>query len=140
MLCILKTALFVCAFSVFCQTARGAVIYNVQLDTASLVGHPAGPFSLELGFTDGSGVNDANNTVTISNINFGGGSALGSPVAFGGANGSLETVVTITDSSSLSFLIEQFAPGLQLRFSLALTSNDDTGEIPDRLVLFILDK
>ena len=140
MLNILKTAFFVCAFSALCQTASGDMIYNVTLNTAPLVGHPAGPFYVEWTFTDGSGVGDANNTVTMSNINFGGGSALGGPLVFGGASGSLETGVTITDSSVLSLFAEQFAPGLQLSFSLDLTSNDDAGGTPDGLTFFVLDR
>jgi hypothetical protein len=134
----LRGVFLICVFSAICQTARGD-LYDVTLDTAPLVGHPAGPFYLELAFTDGSGVNDANNTVTLSNINFGGGSALGGPVVFGGASGSLETGVTMTDNSFLSLFSEQFAPGLKLSFSLDLTSNDDAGGTPDRFSFFVLD-
>ena len=136
---ILKTALVLCASCALCQNARGDMIYNVTLNTSPLVGHPAGPFYVELTFTDGSGVADANNTVTISNVNFGGGSALGGPLLFGGASGSLETGVTITDSSVLSLFSEQFAPGLSLSFSLGLTANDDAGGTPDGLTFFLLD-
>jgi hypothetical protein len=139
MLNILKTAFCVCAFSALCQTASGDMIYNVTLDTAPLVGHPAGPFYVEATFTDGSGVGDANNTVTMSNFTFGGGSALGGPLVFGGASGSLATGVTITDSSINSLFSEQFAPGLLLSFSLGLTSNDDAGGTPDGFTFFILD-
>ena len=139
MLNILKTAFFMCAFSALCQTASGDTIYNVTLDTAPLVGHLAGPFYVEVTFTDGSGVGDANNTVTMSNITFGGGSALGGPLVFGGASGSLETGVAITDSSVLSLFSEQFAPGLLLSFSLGLTSNDDAGGTPDGFTFFLLD-
>jgi len=139
MLRLLKTFFFVCALSPMCQTVSADSIYNVTLNTAPLVGHPAGPFYVEWTFTDGSGVGDANNTVTMSNINFGGGSALGDPLVFGGASGSLETGVAITDSSVLSLFSEQFAPGLQLSFSLDLTSNDDAGGTSDGLTLFVLD-
>ena len=134
-----RTIISVCVFSALCQTASGGVIYDVTLDAAPLVGHPAGPFYVELAFTDGSGIGDANNTVTLSEFAFGGGSALGSPLVFGGASGSLETSVTITDSSFLSLFAEQFAPGLQLSFTLDLTSNDDAGGTPDRLTFYILD-
>jgi hypothetical protein len=134
-----KSVLWVCTCFAFCQTASGDSIYNVTLDTAPLVGHPAGPFSAEFAFTDGSEIGDANNTVVLSNFNFGGGSALGGPVVFGGAAGSLETGVTITDSSFLSLFGEGFAPGLQLSFSLDVTSNDDADGIPDRLTVYILD-
>jgi len=136
---IFKTAFCVWVFSVLCQTANGDVIYDVTLDTAPLVGHPAGPFYVELAFTDGSGIGDGNNTATLSDFDFGGGSALGGPFVFGGASGSLETGVSITDTSFLSLFGEQFAPGLHLSFSLDLTSNDDADGIPDRLTLYILD-
>lgn len=135
----LKTVFVVCAFSALCQTAIADAIYNVTLNTSSLVGDPAGPFYVYGAFTDGSGIGDANNTVTLSNFTFGGGSALGSPFVFGGASGSLETGVTITDSSFFSFFAEQFAPGLQLSFSLDLTLNDDSGGTPDRFSFFLLD-
>jgi PEP-CTERM motif len=136
---IVRSAFLLCAFSALCQTARGGMIYNVTLNTAPLVGHPAGPFYVELTFTDGSGIGDANNTVTLSNFNFGGGSALGGPLVFGGASGSLETGVTIVDNSFLSLFSEQFAPGLLLSFSLGLTSNDDAGGTPDGFTFFLLD-
>src|ERR1700680_1459779 len=113
MLNILKTAFFVCALFALCQTVSADIIYDVTLNTTPLVGHPAGPFYVEFAFTDGSGFGDANNTVTMSHFTFGGGSSLGSPVVFGGASGSLETGVTMTDSSFLSLFTEQFAPGLQ---------------------------
>jgi len=134
----MKTILLACALSTFCQTAT-AQSFEVTLDTAPLVGHPAGPFSILFAFTDGNGVGDANNTVTISNVQFGGGSALGSPIVLGGASGSLETGVTITDSSFLSFSSEGFVPGSQLSFSVSVTLNDDAGGIPDRLTFSIVD-
>jgi hypothetical protein len=139
MLSILKTAFLVCASLALCQTVNADFIYNVTLDTAPLVGHPAGPFYVELAFTDGSGIGDGNNTVTLSNISFGGGSALGNPLLFGGTSGSLETGVTITDTSFLSIFAEQFAPGLDLSFTLDLTGNDDADGIPDRFIFYVLD-
>lgn len=139
MLNILKTAFFICVFSVVSQRLNADTLFNITLDTASLVGHPAGPFYVEFALTDGSGIGDANNTVTLSNFNLGGGSALGSPFLFGGASGSLATGVTITDTSFVSFFSEQFAPGLHLSFLLGLTSNDDAGGTPDGFTFFILD-
>jgi len=138
MISILKSTIVVCALSVLCQTALGDV-FDISLDTASLVGHPAGPFYVYVEFTDGSGVGDANNTATLSNFTFGGGSALGNPLVFGGAAGSLEAGVSITDTSFVSVFGEQFAPGLQLSFTLGLTSNDDSGGTPDGVTLFLLD-
>ena len=112
---------------------------TITIDTTPLLGHPAGPFWVYFAFTDGSGVNDANNSVTISNVSFGGGSSLGGTIVFGGASGSLGTGVTLTDTSFFSFFGEAFAPGLQLSFNLDLTSNDDAGGVPDRFTFFILD-
>ena len=134
----LKIALLVLTFAL-CRTAKAGTIYQVALDTSSLVGHPAGPFYFEVAITDGEGFGDANNTANIGAFNFGGGSALGSPFLFGGANGSLETGVSLTDSSFLGLFSEQFAPGLLLTFSLDITSNDDANGIPDGLSFFLLD-
>ena len=91
MLSLLRAIVLICAAVVLCETAAADLIssYDVTLDTAPLVGHPAGPFYVYLEFIDGSGVGDANNTVTMTNVNFGGGSALGNPVSFGGVTGSL---------------------------------------------------
>src|SRR4051812_14509523 len=133
MLSSLKTLFFFGALSALCQTAVAGAQYQVTLDTLSLVGHPAGPFYVYVAFTDGSGIGDVNNTASLSNFTFSGGSALGSPLVFGGANGSLATGITITDNSFVNFLVEQFAPGLHLGFSLTVTSNNDAGETPDRL-------
>jgi hypothetical protein len=136
-----RNVAFLCGFCALCQSAiaDGISTYDVTLDSAPLVGHPAGPFYVYLEFIDGSGVGDANNTVTVSDVNFGGGSALGNPLLFGGATGSLETGVSITDSSFTNIFGEQFAPGLELSFSLGLTSNDDSGGIPDGFTFFLLD-
>ena len=138
MLNLLKALVLMCAFSALCQTARGDT-YDVTFDTAPLVGHPAGPFHVYAEFVDGSGIGDANNTVTMSNTNFGGGSALGSPFIFGGAGGSLESGVSITDISFVNIFAEQFVPGTKLTFALTLTSNDDSGGTPDGLTIFLLD-
>jgi hypothetical protein len=136
---LLNTVVLVGALCCFCQIAKGSTIVNVTLDTTPLVGHPAGPFYVVVALTDGSFVNDANNIASLNNFSFGGGSALGNPIEFGGASGSLEQGVSSVDNSFLSLFIEPFAPGLQLKFSLRLTSNDDAGETPDRLTFIVLD-
>jgi hypothetical protein len=113
--------------------------YSVSLDTTALVGNSSGPFSVQLVFTDGSGVGDANNLVTVSNVQFGGGAALGNPFVFGGVAGSLETGIAITDSSFFNFFLEGFSAGNQLNFLLTLTPNDDLTGTPDRLVFYLID-
>ena len=91
-------------------------------------------------FTDGAGVGDANNTAALSNFTFGGGSALGRPsVVWRSHWFAQKPALQITDSSALGFFAEQFAPGLQLNFSLDLTLNDESGGTPDRFTFFILD-
>jgi hypothetical protein len=57
--------------------------YHVTVATSPLIGHPAGPFSLDFQLTDGSGLGDANNTATISNLSYGGGAATGSATLSG---------------------------------------------------------
>lgn len=131
--------IFIWLILLVCRFATADELYNVTLDTSALVGHPAGPFYVAFAFIDGDGYGDGNNTISASNFDFGGGSGLGGQVLVGGVAGSLETGVTITDSSFANLFYEQFAPGLQLSFSLDLTSNDDVDGIPDGLSLFILD-
>jgi hypothetical protein len=139
---ILEKILFImCSCLLACRSAYANSIstYQVNFNTSSLVGNTAGPFYIGLELVDGSGVGDGNNTVTLSGFNFSDGSALGGPVVFGGATGSLETGVSITDNSFVDIFSEQFAPGLTLSFTLTLTNNDDPGGIPDGLTLFLVD-
>jgi hypothetical protein len=133
-----KTFFLLCIFAIYCDVAKSAS-FAISLDTTPLVGHPAAPFSTVFTFTDGDGIGDSNNNVTINDITFGGGSALGSPLVFGGASGSLGSGVAITDDNFLNFFTQQFAPGLQLAFALGLTSNADLGDTPDGFGLLILD-
>jgi hypothetical protein len=126
---------------VFAQSAAAASItYNVTLNTAPLIDHPAGPFSIVFVTTDGSGVGDANNAVTVTDVDFHGGSALGSPVLWGGASGSLETSVNLTDTSLVNLFAESFSPGTTLTFSATLTVEDDDGDVPDGLSMYLVDR
>jgi hypothetical protein len=130
-----------CLITVLCSGAEGSTVaaYTVTLNTAPLVGHPAGPFSILIALTDGSGLGDGNNTIQITNVDFGGGSGSGGAGLFGGATGSLETGVTMNDSAPLSLLTESFSPGQTLRFTVSVTTGDDVGEIPDGMSFYILD-
>lgn len=130
----------ICSLAVL--TANAAPItYNISLNTAPLAGHPAGPFSLNFQLTDGSGSNDANNTVTLSGFQFGpGGSAAGSAMRAGGVTGSLTSTVTLTDSAFLNSFTQQFAPGNRLSFMALVTTNVDAGPQPDEFSFAILDR
>lgn len=139
MLKVLKFALFAGAFLVLCQNAIGSTIFNIALGTGPLVGHPAGPFYVYVEFVDGSGIGDANNTVTLGNFEFSGGNSLGNPMLFGGVTGSMESGISMTDSSFIDIFSEQFLAGQQLSFTLGFTSNDDAGGTPDAFTFFVLD-
>src|SRR5262245_43890975 len=78
---------------------RADVIYDVSLNTAPLIGHPAGPFALELQFNDGNATGDGNNTALVSDFIFGAGSPTGTPSVLGGVTGDLSSSVAMTDSS-----------------------------------------
>jgi len=119
--------------------AANTKTFEIAVDTTPLVGHPAGPFSILVAFTDGSGLADGNNTVNIGSIDFNGGSGQANPTVFGGAGGSLESGVSLTDVSPLSLFSERFSPGSTLRFTVSVTIADDDGGVPDRLTFYILD-
>lgn len=126
--------------------AQADTVFTVTLNTAPLVGSPgssAGPFSLAFQLTDGSGLGDANNTATISDFQFGSvGSAGACPAActvFGGASGDIGSTVVLTDSGFFNALLEGFTPGDSLSFLVDLTTNLDSGSVPDAFAFSILD-
>jgi len=119
--------------------AKSQLLFNVSLNTSSLVGNPNGPFSLDFQLTDGSGTNDGNNTAIINNFQFGGGSPTGSPTLSGGGSGGLATAVTLSDSSFFNELLQGFTPGSLLSFDVNLSTNVDAGGTPDELSFAILD-
>ena len=128
-----------------------AVSFTISVDTTPLVGNPAGPFALNLQLTDGGGT--ANNTATLSDFNFGGGSAgISTCNATNCAGGASVTspplVVTLTDDplfggSFLNQVILPFTPGNTgpLSFLLNLTTNveNGVGTSPDAFSLGVLD-
>jgi hypothetical protein len=129
--------------AVFSGVFVGNIAYtatlDVSLDTSSLIGHAAGPFSIAFQLTDGNGYGDANNTATITNFMFGGGKPSGSATVLGGAGGSLGSSVILDDSQFLNFFTQSFVPGTYLAFRIVVTTNMDTGGIPDGLSFSILD-
>jgi hypothetical protein len=119
--------------------ARAGALYNVSIDTSSLIGNAAGPFSLDFQLTDGSGTNDGNNTVTLSNIVFGTGSPSGTASTSGDVSGDLASGLTLIDSDFLNEFTQTFTPGGVLSFAVNLTGNVDAGGVPDEFTLGILD-
>jgi PEP-CTERM motif len=116
------------------------ISFTVVVNTAPLVGNVAGPFALNFQLNDGSGLlgGGVNNAATISNFNFGGGSAVGAPTLAGGAGGSLASAVTLNDTNSFSDFVQGFNPGNVLSFFVTLSRNVDS-PAPDAFVFGILD-
>ena len=90
-------------------------------------------YAIAFSFQDGSGLvpGDSNNTATLSNFNFGGGSSAGSPVLVRGATGSLGGGVVLTDSDFSNLFVQGFTPGSSLSFALDLTTIVDGSGTPD---------
>jgi hypothetical protein len=126
--------------AILCTSAHASPItITVSLDTSALIGHPAGPFSLDFELTDGSGTDDGNNTVTLSDFQFGGGGAQGTATLVGGATGDLTSTVVLTDSSFLNEFTQASSPGSVLTFTMQFTTNVDAGGTPDEFSFQILD-
>ena len=70
----------------FGGVVQANVVYNVSLNTSTISG-VAGVYGLAFSLTDGSGsvLGDGNNTITLSNLTFGGGSSAGGGGSIGGA-------------------------------------------------------
>lgn len=117
----------------------GANLYSITTDTSTLLNQPGGPFSVAFCLGDGSGLGDGNNTITLSAFDFGGGSAIGTPIRLGGASGSFFSSVTLIDSSFLNCLTQQFNPGSHIALQVSTTTNADTGQRPDVFAVLILD-
>ena len=114
----------------------GLITGTVSLDTSAL----SGPFELAFIFIDGSGTGDANNTVTLSNFLFGGGSAgtVDASLSTGGISGDLISGVSLVDSTFLNIFASSFTPGSLLSFDFGLTTNVDAGGTPDQFSLVLL--
>jgi hypothetical protein len=119
--------------------SAGTVSYSVDLNTVPLIGDSAAPFSVAFQLADGSGLGDGNNTMTLSDFNFGGGTGVGMPIVLGGVTGSLGSSISITDSLFLNYYIQQFDPGSFLSLDVTTTTNVDIGSPPDQFLFSILD-
>ncbi len=120
--------------------AQADAVYTITMNTSALVGN--GPFALDLQLVDGTGLPQDlnNNTMTLSDFQFGpGGSPSGGGIATGGASGSLAAGVTLADSSFFNEYVENFTPGPLLSFTLDTTNVLDPSGVPDLFTLAILD-
>lgn len=110
------------------------------MDTTPLQSSAAGPFTLDFQFTDGSGAGDGNNTVTLSDFSFGGGSIDTTPSSStGGVNVTTGPfAISLTDTSFYNDLQFGLTPGSSLGFTLDETANPDAGA-PDTFTFAIFD-
>ena len=107
-----KHSLISAVLLLFLPGISPASTIDVSLNTAPLIGHVAGPFSLVFQLTDGSGRGDGNNSITLFSFQLGGGGASGAPAYFGGAIGNIVSGVTLIDNSFLNYFIQPFTPGV----------------------------
>jgi hypothetical protein len=134
---ILATALCMGFLTMGAWSASAAPLsFEVLVNTAPLIplAGTLGPFSLDFQLNGTGG-----NTIAISQFNFGGGTFVGAPTAFGGAGGSLATTVTLSDVADFSSeLFQEFTPGSFLKFLVTMTTNVATPN-PDSFSFAILD-
>ena len=106
---------------------------NVSLNTSSL----SGTQTIIFGITDGDGV--ADNSVALSDFNFGGGSAEGSPSYIGsGVAGDLSSVIAMDDSGFSALFEQQLNVGSSLSFVLS-TTDSFAGGTPDAFAMYLCD-
>lgn len=136
------------ALAMVCQPAARADGYSftVTTNTSAISGNST--YEIGYTFTDASGTGDGNNTVTISDITFGGGSAGATDPSgvFGGSSGDLTSGVTLTDTNPLvNSYAGGFTAGSTLSFLVTMTTNPDTTIDPslgipgDQFAFFLLD-
>jgi hypothetical protein len=120
-----------------------SLVFNVNLNTASLGAQDGAnaPFYLDFQETYGNTPEPAN-TVTHSNFQFTGGSAVGSATTTGTASGSLTSGVSLTASASTPFseLFQQFSAGTtDIRFTATVAEAGPVIGVPTEFTTAILD-
>ncbi len=126
-----KRRLGICSLAVpmllLAAASKGATyVYDVSLITSNLApgttGDATAPYYLDLHLLGGY----ANNTASIYNFSFGGGSVVSPPFYVGnGASGDAASSIILHDSSSIgdSELFQQITPGSALNFRFSVTDN-----------------
>ena len=113
--------------------------FDVSLNTSSLSGTTQ---TLAFSLTNNDGA--ADNTISLSSFDFGGGSAvsgsedctLGGLLSGVGCSGNLSSGVSLTDTADEVFFSEQVNVGSSLSFALT-TSNNFAGAIPDGFFMYV---
>ena len=86
-------AAFLLVIALLPNTAVADYVSTFTFNTTPLIGHPAGPFSLDFQFNDGSFPNDSNNSASVTLLNLGGGQTVGSGTSVGGVTGDFSAAV-----------------------------------------------
>jgi len=140
---ILCASSFVLLLLLLAQTRARADDFTVNINTSSLAGVP-GSYSLGLVLLDASGTGDMNNSITLSDFNFGGGSGGATTFSTGGVSGSLGSgTITLTESANEDGLLASFTPGSSITFDASMTTNPtsdvngDTGLTGDTFEVLI---
>ncbi len=125
--------------------SRADLIYNVSLNTSSLIGNGSAPFALDFQLTSGDTASGVVNTVTLSDFAFGigGSAASGGPFSdSGNATGGFSSTVNLNTSGGSFFneFSQFFNPGNALTFRLELTKNPQPGGTPDEFTFQLIDK
>lgn len=143
----------ICAFIAVLLLGVGVVTmsgradtFQVTVNTSSLIDNPAGPYEVGFLLIDASGEGDGNNTATISSFTYGGGSpgSVDAAGTMGGATGSLNSGIMLTDTSFFNGLSSTFTPGTTFSFDVNMSTNLDantsaTGLSGDQFDFFIFD-
>jgi hypothetical protein len=127
------------AYLAFAPVSRADLVYYVTLNVATLTTNPNGPFSLDLALSSGADTPDSDNTVTISNLAFTGGSVGAATYSNGGESGSMSSSVVLTTSNFDNELAQSFSNTVtKITFSVDETSTTDN-PYPDQFSVAILD-
>jgi hypothetical protein len=133
---LIKTlSLATCASALLLASSSQAAVYEVTVNTGSLVGNPSGPFSVDFQLNYGSGIG---NTASVFGFNV---SGVGTPSVYvGNPTGSIGSGFTLADNPSGPFneIAQQFNPGSTLNFFVNLSQNG-TGLTPDAFLFGIDD-
>ena len=121
---ILCASSFVLLLLLLAQTSAHADDFTVNINTSSLVG-TTGSYSVAFVLDDASGKGDMNNSITLSDFNFGGGSGGATIYSTStGVSGDLASgTIVLTEPVSESALLASLTPGNSISFDASMTTN-----------------
>ena len=120
-------------------------IYQVALNTTSLVGNADAPFAIDFQLNSGNTSSGVVNRALLSQFSFGTGGNPGSGRPFpnsGNSSGSLASTVSLSTTGGSFFdeFSQYFTPGDNLSFALDLTTNAQSSASPDEFTFELIDK